>query len=355
MTTTELLTGAPKPSQAARRRNVLLSVVGAMVVIAVLLTLIRSAFDDPPPTGPSGSSYASTSGGVGAFAELASRAGVTVERLTEDPSDDPELALRLGTGATIVVLGTDLATADLHAVIPAVYSGARLVADIGPGNLWLTEAFPELRWRGVTAGPSTVEARATLPAGGPGQLLVIGTGLFDDVVPSDDNTAGYPILEHAPIAERSGVSIAERFPAGAGEVIALADASMLSNELLDDADNAAFGLALLDGRSRVVFAEASHGYRRRPLTPTGLPWQARWFLGALLFATLCLMWTRSHRNGPAEPTERELAPARSEYLHAMVTSIEASGRRRFVRRGPRVPLPLTQKTPPPTHPEKEVS
>ena len=116
-------------------------------------------------------------------------------------------------------------------------------------------------------------------------------------------------------------------PVGTGTVLAFTDASMLSNDLLDQRDNAGFALSLVgDAPGPLVFAEEPHGYRAAT-DATGLPRNVRWFLGGLLIATLTLMWSRSRRiNGPPEYPARDLAPARSEYLRSLANEIDRASK-----------------------------
>ena len=326
----EVLAPVPAGPRAVRRRNAFLVTLGGLGLIGALLTIVRTALDDPPPKGPTGSSFATSAGGVGAFAELAAKAGVTVERLTEAPS---KVQSRLYVGSPIiVVLGTELDADDRAAILGAVRSGSRVVADITPGNHWITDTVQGMGWQFGEYGHEPASAAASLAGGGAQRLDVLALGSFTNVDPRETERIWGVRPEHESLANHAGSSIAERLHVGQGEIIALADASMLSNQLLGEKDNAAFALALLGDGKRVVFAEHGHGYGKASVSPTGLPWRAKWFIGGLFFATLCLMWSRSRRNGPPESAERELGPARSDYLHSMVAAIDAIDRRRFTKR-----------------------
>jgi hypothetical protein len=108
---------------------------------------------------------------------------------------------------------------------------------------------------------------------------------------------------------------------GAGRAVLLADASPLQNRLLDQADNAALGLALAGppGR-RVVFAESVHGYGRA----TGLaalPERWKWALIGLLLAAIAWVASRIRRLGPAEEETRALPPPRRAYVDAVAATL----------------------------------
>jgi hypothetical protein len=116
---------------------------------------------------------------------------------------------------------------------------------------------------------------------------------------------------------------------GSGQVVALADASILHNRHLDDADNAALAVSLVGQGRAVVFDEASHGYGAGA---SGLP--GRWvrFLIAATLAVLVWMWTEAKRLGPPEDVARPLPPARREYVDALAVSLSRT----------RDPLALTE-------------
>jgi hypothetical protein len=104
-----------------------------------------------------------------------------------------------------------------------------------------------------------------------------------------------------------------------GEVVAVADPTLVWNRYLAEADDAAFALALA-GAGPVAFAEAEHGYGESQGL-AALP--ASWVQAgvALLVAALLAMWCAGQRLGPPERTDRDQAPPRTAYLDAMVSAL----------------------------------
>jgi hypothetical protein len=108
---------------------------------------------------------------------------------------------------------------------------------------------------------------------------------------------------------------------GRGRVALLADPSPLQNRLLDEAGNAALGLALAGppGR-RVVFAETVHGFgEERGLA--ALPERWKWTLAGLLLAAVAWVASRIRRLGPAEDERRPLPPPRRAYVDAVAAAL----------------------------------
>jgi hypothetical protein len=108
---------------------------------------------------------------------------------------------------------------------------------------------------------------------------------------------------------------------GSGRVVAVADASVLQNRRLAQADNAAFALAVVGEAGRPVsFAEYQHGYGR----PTGVravPARWRWALAGSLLAALAWMWSRGRRLGPPDLVEHVGPPPRRAYVDAVAATL----------------------------------
>lgn len=96
---------------------------------------------------------------------------------------------------------------------------------------------------------------------------------------------------------------------GGGQVVLVADSSFLQNQWLGRRDNAAFAVAMADGRGRAAFAEGQHGLSGATgwdAIPSG--WKV-----AIIGSALALLLTataRERRIGPAERAGRALDPPR---------------------------------------------
>lgn len=271
--------------------------VAGLVAVRLLLAAMGYATGGGGPEGPPLSSYATTPGGLAAYAELLRDEGSPVTRLRSSLDE-----ARLDPGATVVLLGPDrVGEAEAGALREFLATGGRLIAG-GPGPGWLRRVIPG--------------APAWSPAGMPDAVPLAPVGEVDEVrrVRTDGRgswTAGGVAL---PLLGGEG-TVASVASVGLGRAVLLADASMLTNRRLGDADNAAFGLAAAGQGRPVLFAEEAHGYG----AATGLgalPTRWRFALGGLVAATLVGMWAMGRRLGPPEGAGRELGRPRHAYADA---------------------------------------
>ena len=281
------------------RARLLVGVVAFFVVLNVVTLVVSSL--SPEPGGKDGSAYATQPRGAAAYAELLRRAGHPVGYLRE-----PLAEARLDPGATIVVLDADLEEEERGALARFVRDGGRLVAAGENAGQGVVPRAP--RWS--REGPRT--ARPTLPVpetSGVRRVRGAGDGSFSSLGDA------LPALGGA----RATLAIAQ---AGRGRALLLAGSSPLQNRLLDEADNAALGLALAGSRGRrVTFVESVHGFGRE----TGLAaLPARWQFGLAiaLLAALVLLLARARRLGPPELAGEEPTPARREHVDALALALQ---------------------------------
>ena len=276
------------------------------------LGLIADAFT-PAPSGPAGSSYATSPAGAAAWAELLTRSGHPVAQLRR-PLDD----VALPPAATLIMLGADsLSPAAGQNLDRFVRAGGRLVIGGGDPPATLPALLP--RAPGWTdSGSVLVKRVAFLPeVDGVDSVRTAGDGAWT-------SGPGTPALA----GTRGPALLVLR--AGRGRVDLLADAAPVENQLLASADNAQLALNLAGPRGApVIFAEALHGYGEA----TGLAAiPTRWWVA---FAVLCLAWAawalaRGRRIGPADEPVREPVPPRSAYVEALARAI-VRGRDRAVQ------------------------
>lgn len=115
-------------------------------------------------------------------------------------------------------------------------------------------------------------------------------------------------------------SLVVRRDLGAGEILYLADTTLLTNELLARADNAAFAIALVRPDERVVFVEGVHGFDATSGL-AALPDRWKLAIGGLLVAGVVLLWSRGVRFGPPEAQAREHDPPRVRYIEALADTL----------------------------------
>jgi hypothetical protein len=282
----------------------LVAVVALIVGLNLVIAGVTVVTGGSGPGGPTSSSYATDGDGLAAYAELLARNGHAVERVRTSLDK-----ANLDPGTTLVVADpASMTPAEAAAIARFVGAGGRLVAaggDAAPVLGGLPGGGPEWDIAGVRS------ARPLVPApevAGVTTVESAGAGSWDE------SKGTLPLL-----GDRDRV-LATVAVAGAGRVVALADASPLQNRLLARADNAAFALGIAGAGRPVAFAEAQHGYGRR----TGLgaiPARWRWALAGGFLATIVWMWSRGRRLGPPDDIERSVPPARRAYVDAMAGAL----------------------------------
>jgi hypothetical protein len=287
------------------RARVVVGVVTVVVASNLFFGWLRSVTGGDPG-GPTSSSYATGGDGLRAYAELLQRNGHAVARLRVSIDE----ADTLGTGDTLVVADPDdMRPDEADAVAGFVRGGGRLVA-LGPGAGPALRRLlgSELDWsaRGAdTARPGAPVAEVA----GVSSVEAAGRGSWRR---SGD---GVPVL----VDDDTVVAVVARVDRG--RVVAVADSSVLQNAWLDEAGNAAFGLAAAGAPERTVhFAEQAHGYG--PAGGLGaLPSRWKWALSLGALAGLAWMWSKGRRFGPPDEVDRDLPPPRRAYVDAVAASL----------------------------------
>ena len=282
----------------------LLAAAAAILGVNAALAGLEAVTGGAEPGGPASSSYATAPDGMAAFAQLLADRGHPVSRLRAGLADLP-----LDPAATLVVAGPFAVTPpEGEAVARFVEAGGRLVVAAD-------DPSPLLRRLAGTRGWSTEPARRSTVLVPVREVDGVSTVTADGSGSWSDPGASLPVLA------AGGATLATVTVAGRGRVVAVADPSVWHNRRLDEADNAAFGLAAMGERGRPVeFAEAHHGYgRSRGLAV--VPWRWRWAAAVGVLAAALAMWSRGRRLGPPEDAERELPPPRRAYVDAVAASL----------------------------------
>jgi hypothetical protein len=283
--------------------RVVIAVVALIVGLNVAAWVIRTTLGGPG--GSPSSSYATTSEGFAAYSELLQRAGHDVSAQRVDLATDPP-----DTDETLVVMDANLPGDEGNVVRRFVAGGGTLIAGGQQSASWTEPVLDD------PPAPSATGVTSATPSGDLlGEVATVtssGLGSWSDPGGGEVALAG------------SGGILLTAHDVGSGRVWLLADSSPLKNELLDEADNAALGVALAGDVARDVrFLETVHGYS----TETGLgavPVNWRWALYAGGAAVLCYMWARGRRLGPPEQRSRDLPPPRREYVEALASTLARS-------------------------------
>lgn len=277
---------------------VVLSVIG---VLALLQVLAGGSGDVDGRTAPPGSTYSTNGDGHKALRQLLTLREFTVDVVrigfAEAPPDP--------TTTVFVVSGDALSEDDQAALHTFVEDGGRLIIADQPVDGIVGSA--------LTTGFSSVDRlEVAFPYGG---LESVGEVVAPDARAFIDPG---PLLGVIGSPDRPTVGVLQ---VDGGIVWAIADPSILSNDALDQADNAALALAMAGDTSRpVLFAEYTHGYG--PLTGlASLPGSIQAGLWIAALAGIVWMVSRGRRLGPPEGRSRPLAPPRVAYVDAMAANL----------------------------------
>lgn len=280
--------------------------VAAVIFLNILVAVLDSFYG--APSGPPSSSYATTPEGIAAFATLLERTGHEVTQLRDELT-----RAQLDPSATVVILDPQGPSPSEQATLRTfIERGGNVVAG-GAAPDWIAgiaENVPTWSPDGErdVHGPSAYDGVQQVRTAGGGSWIGSGAG---------EPTLGDPAR---PLAVELHI--------GDGSAQLLADTSPLQNRLLDQADNAALGLALVGPPGQdVTFVESQHGYTRGSGLGA-LPTRWKWFCAGLLLAVTVWLWAKSRRLGPPEEPNRQLPPARTVYVEALAATLARTERRR---------------------------
>jgi hypothetical protein len=297
-------TTATKSSDARARRlgiGVVL-VLGSIIAVNLLASGVDHAVGGREPSGVAGSSYGTQGTGLAGLTALVSHYGHLVSRRAGSLANAP-----LDPAASLFVIQPQTLTeTDDAALLEFVTAGGRLI--IGGSDPFYLH---RLRDRPPTwaANGETTYAEIDPRLGRIGDVKTAGTGEW--TAPGSGTV----------IAHAGDAALLTFDRVGRGGIFFLADPSPLENTYLASADNAAFALALAGDSRPVEFAEGVHGFgEKRGLGAIPTPWKLA--LAILGLAAIVLAWSRGRRFGPPDRPERELSPARAEYVRALVISLE---------------------------------
>ncbi len=291
--------------------RVALTIAGIVIVAGALIRLTSILTEGTSPVGPASSSFSPTSEGLAAYADLLSKNGHQVIQLTSQLS-----AGSVAQGSTLVVAAPDSWDASgTQAVVSVVQRGGRVIIMGEPPPGLLQSMFP------YAPAPVWSQAEVTTSTSTGTSQLVYGVSTVASSGPGSWSDAG----STTPLLTSGDLSVALFAQVGPGSIVLLGSPALLQDQLIGEADNAAFALDISGGLGvPVVFDEYDHGYGRAGGGYGGLPdyWKAAFVVA--LIAVLVWIWSASRRLGPPEDAERILHPARVRYVDAMATLLSTA-------------------------------
>ncbi|MGI8633017.1 MAG: DUF4350 domain-containing protein [Solirubrobacterales bacterium] len=291
--------------------------MAAAVVAFILLVGVVNVIDGDEPAAPAFSSFSTEPLGLGAWHQLLERSGRTVSRQRETVD-----RRRPDAGSTLVVIEPErLSDPEVRALERTVRDGTTVVLSGAPESL-LGRLFddPPVSAPGAVARPqplapvpevASVRRLRGLEAAELQRLAPGSTLIFED--------AGQTL----PIAGGERRTSAAVASVGDGRLVLLADPVPLSNLAIDQADNAAFALAVTGSDRPVVFLESVHGFGpARGLA--ALPGRVWWVVAGLLLAALAFAASRARRLGPPDPDPGDAPPRRRDHIDAVALTLSRS-------------------------------
>lgn len=249
--------------------------------------------------------------GLAVWAAFLDAAGHSVERTDAAPADadlDPD-------ATTVLIDPGPLEQADLEALRELIGDGGHLIV----GGETDEADLAELAGSPIDVGASGIAvAHPLAPApevNGVEEVTAGGTGSI--------TRAGVtlPLL-----GDGAGNVLATLATPGSGHLVLLADATPLTNQRIEDGNNAQFALDLAGSPDRPVrFVQASRADPGEGLA--ALPSEWLWGFGGLVLAGLCLVAARARRLGPPQEVHRALPPPRRAYVDAMAAQLARAGDR----------------------------
>lgn len=326
----------------AFRKKSIFIVLVALLGMAALYGIIYSVenfFGGTQTGGVSGSSYASIETGTRAWSELLASNSYTVSRdrgrvsLPELSNIEPysvasrELSLDRLT-KTVVVLGGALPSDEAGEVKEYVSSGGRLITD----NPYLLNDLLGSRIKIQIEGSTNLFVQDTSVDGLEGIKNVQGSGA--GLVRFKQSEKSMPLvnlsktIDHTskPGESKSDIASSVIFRLGNGDVIAMPDSGIVSNQNLPLKDNALFSIRIAGATgSRVTFVEGVHGYSDVSGF-AGMPLSWRIGIVGLFVAFVVFGTAKGRRFGVGEEPDRNLGPRRIYFAHAIAMALKKSKR-----------------------------
>ena len=308
--------------------------------IIALYGLVFSAenfFGGTTPGGVSGSSYATIETGTRAWSELLEVNGYAITRdrgratlppvnyQNERYLDSTEELCLDRTTDTIVVLEGALPSDESQELRDFIEQGGRLITD----NPYLLEEILGTRLEVQIPGSITLYPSNEDISGLDDVSKVSGSSYGSLKFNSNKNQKPLLVADSESTFNSSGgtrntFADAAIFRVEQGDVIAIPNSPIVSNQLLAKNDNAIFSLAIAGTPdSTVTFVEGVHGYNDVNGF-AGMPLNWRVAIIGLFVAFIIFATAKGRRFGVGEQMDRNLGPRRIYFAHAIANTLRKS-------------------------------
>lgn len=324
---------------AFRKKSIFILLVSLLGMAALygIIYSVENFFGGTQPGGVSGSSYASIETGTRAWSELLASSGYKVSR-DRGRVSLPELSniepYSVASGAlslnrltkTVVVLDGALPSDEAKDVQDFVASGGRLITD----NPYVLNDLLGNKVEVEIEGSKNLFVDDTIVSGLEGVENIQGSGTGS--IRFEQSKKSMPLVNLSKSIDTTStlgeskhdIASSVIFRLGNGDVIALPDSGIVSNQNLAMKDNALFSVRIAGATgSTITFVEGVHGYSDVSGF-AGMPLSWRIGIIGLFVAFVVFGAAKGRRFGVGEEPDRNLGPRRIYFAHAIAMALKKS-------------------------------
>ena len=314
-----------------RAYTTIIFVTFGIIVLYGLVFSAESFFGGTTPGGVSGSSFATIQTGTRAWSELLEKNGYIVTRdrgratlpilnSQNEPYSSNIDPLRLDrTTDTIVVLEGALPKDESAQVQRFVEQGGRLITD----NPYLLNELLGTRIEVQERGSESLFP-SNEGVSGLEDISKVSASKFGSLKMRKGKDQKPLLVSKNQQSDNRGVGIsgAAIFRLDQGDLIAIPNSPIVSNQLLAKNDNALFSLLIAGtSNSTVTFIEGVHGYSE-PNGFAGMPLNWKIAIVGLFVAFVIFATAKGRRFGVGEDPDRNLGPRRIYFAHAIAETLK---------------------------------
>lgn len=313
----------------------LFSVSVLIVLVYGAIFIAENYFASNVPSGNPGSSFATVKNGTNAWSQLLEESGhnvsrdkgnVTLPKLenVDEYSDSSDILDLVRSTSTIVVIGASLPQEEIDQIDEFVKDGGRLITD-NPDILF-SIFNDQIEISSVGSRNQTVNNSDINGTDGIQETEGSGVGS----VAFSKRLNGQALLIPESDIQPNEISSLENFYSAAiiqhkkGDVIALEDTGVVSNEGLLRKDNALLSIRIAgEEGGKITFAEGVHGFSNATgINAMPLSWRVAMI--GLIAAFIVFACAKSRRFGVGEDAARSLGPKRIQYASAIAHAMKKS-------------------------------